>query len=128
MKAGFKVPTLRNIAQTAPYMHSGRYQSLKEAVAFYSGGRGHAVPEGVDLHIHWHIWEPNLTDTEMDRVVDFLGALSDERLIPQIPAVVPSGMAPVTGVADTDRLRRAQIADAEQNEKNSRTDTRGEPS
>ncbi len=99
MKAGFKVPTLRNIARTAPYMHSGRYGSLKEAVAFYSGGRGHAVPEGVDLHIHWHIWEPDLTDTEVDRVVDFLGALTDERFLPEIPPVVPSGLVPVTGVA-----------------------------
>ena len=94
MKAAFKVPTLRNIATTAPYMHSGRYESLREAVAFYSGGRGHAVPEGVELHIHWHIWDPELSDAEIDRVVDFLGTLTDERFLPEIPARVPSGLAP----------------------------------
>lgn len=95
MKGGFKVPTLRNIAKTAPYMHSGRFSSLRDAVAFYTGGRGHAVPEGVDMHIHWHIWEPNLTDTELDRLVDFLGALTDETFTPVIPEMVPSGLTPI---------------------------------
>ncbi len=95
MKGGFKVPTLRNIAKTAPYMHSGRFSTLREAVAFYTGGRGHAVPEGVDLHIHWHIWEPRLGDEELDRLVDFLGALTDETLTPEIPSRVPSGLAPI---------------------------------
>ncbi|WOJ91929.1 cytochrome c peroxidase [Congregibacter variabilis] len=95
MKGGFKVPTLRNIAKTAPYMHSGRFATLREAVAFYTGGRGHAVPEGVDMHIHWHIWEPNLTDVELDRLVDFLGTLTDETFTPAIPKSVPSGLTPI---------------------------------
>lgn len=95
MKGGFKVPTLRNIEKTAPYMHSGRFGSLRETVAFYTGGRGHAVPEGVDMHLHWHIWDPKLTDEELDRLVDFLGALTDETFTPKIPLVVPSGLAPV---------------------------------
>ncbi|EAQ97256.1 cytochrome-c peroxidase [Congregibacter litoralis] len=95
MKGGFKVPTLRNIAKTAPYMHSGRFETLREAVAFYTGGRGHAVPPGVDMHIHWHIWEPNLSDEELDRLVDFLGALTDETFTPAIPQRVPSGLPPI---------------------------------
>ncbi|NND82927.1 MAG: cytochrome-c peroxidase, partial [Gammaproteobacteria bacterium] len=53
MRAGFKVPSLRNIALTAPYMHSGVFGSLRETVAFYTGGRGHAVPPGEDLLLHW---------------------------------------------------------------------------
>ena len=32
----FKVPTLRNIAVTAPYMHDGRFQTLEEVVQFYN--------------------------------------------------------------------------------------------
>ncbi|MCZ6831623.1 MAG: c-type cytochrome [Gammaproteobacteria bacterium] len=95
LKGGFKVPSLRNIAQTAPYMHSGRFETLREAVGFYNQGRGHAVPEGVDMHLHWHIWDPNLTDYEMDRVVDFLRTLTDESLKPQIPGQVPSGLTPI---------------------------------
>jgi len=115
MKAGFKVPTLRNIANTAPYMHSGRYETLRDAVAFYSDGRGHAVPEGVDLHIHWHIWEPNLTDAEMDRIVDFLGALTDERFLPEIPRQVPSALAPVIGVSKNDKPQPGVAAERELN-------------
>jgi len=96
LKAGFKVPTLRNIDLTAPYMHSGVFGTLRETAEFYNGGRGHAVPEGVDLHLHWHMTSPDLTDYELDRLVDFMGALTDESLKPQIPDSVPSGLTPVT--------------------------------
>ena len=65
---------------------------LGEAVAFYTGGRGHAVPRGETLSIHWHIWEPDLSDEEIDRLVDFLGALSDESYMPATPARLPSGL------------------------------------
>lgn len=92
LKGGFKVPTLRNIVKTAPYMHSGRFKTLRETVEFYNKGRGHAVPKGTNMQIHWHIWEPNLTDVELDRIVDFLGSLTDETFIPEVPAVLPSGL------------------------------------
>jgi len=108
MKGGFKVPTLRNIEKTAPYMHSGRFPDLRETVEFYTKGRGHAVPEGVDMHIHWHIWEPNLTDYEMDRVVDFLRTLTDESFTPQIPERIPSGLAPV-GISPVEHNNRSAV-------------------
>jgi cytochrome c peroxidase len=94
LKGGFKVPTLRNIALTAPYMHSGRFATLREAVAFYTGGRGHAVPPGVEMYLHWHIWEPRLSDQELDRLVDFLQTLTDESFMPQVPQRLPSGLPP----------------------------------
>jgi cytochrome c peroxidase len=34
----FKVPTLRNIALTAPYMHDGRFATLDEVIEHYSTG------------------------------------------------------------------------------------------
>ena len=34
----FKIPSLRNIAVTGPYMHDGRFQSLEEVVEFYNSG------------------------------------------------------------------------------------------
>jgi cytochrome c peroxidase len=37
-KGAFKTPTLRNIAQTAPYMHDGSLKTLKDVVDFYVGG------------------------------------------------------------------------------------------
>ncbi|MGB5102342.1 MAG: cytochrome c peroxidase [Steroidobacteraceae bacterium] len=91
LRGGFKVPTLRNIARTAPYMHSGAFDTLREAVGFYNKGRGHAVPRGERLYLHWHINEPRLTDEELDRLVDFLQTLTDESFVPERPARVPSG-------------------------------------
>lgn len=93
LKGGFKVPSLRNVALTAPYMHSGRFANLRETVEFYTKGRGHAVPDTLSLRIHWHIWEPNLTAYELDRLVDFLGTLTDESFKPQRPVKLPSGLA-----------------------------------
>ena len=96
-RGGFKVPSLRNIAKTAPYMHSGRFNNLREAVEFYTKGRGHAVPveERERLTLHWHIWEPKLAEHELDRLVDFLQALTDESFTPVIPDQLPSGLTPI---------------------------------
>jgi cytochrome c peroxidase len=105
-RGAFKIPSLRNIDLTAPYMHSGRFETLREASAFYTGGRGHAVPEGEDLMIHWHIWEPNLTEDELDRLVDFLKTLTDESFKPEQPSRLPSGMRPVhNDLADAGDLK-----------------------
>ena len=86
------MPSLRNIAETAPYMHSGRFATLREVAEFYNGGRGHAVPEDEQLLLHWHISEPDLTSSELDRLVDFMRTLSDNSLRPDIPRAVPSGL------------------------------------
>lgn len=96
-RGGFKVPSLRNIAKTAPYMHSGTFDNLRDAAEFYTKGRGHAVPdeEKSRIQIHWHIWEPKLAEHELDRLVDFMQALTDESFTPAIPARVPSGLAPI---------------------------------
>ena len=92
LRGAFKVPSLRNIAKTAPYMHSGNFKTLRETVQFYTDGRGHSVPEDENLLIHWHIWEPNLSDYELDRLVDFLKTLTDESFVPKVPEVLPSGL------------------------------------
>lgn len=94
LRGGFKVPSLRNVALTAPYEHSGRFANLRDAVTFYTLGRGHAVPPGEKLAIHWHISEPKLSAREIDRLLDFLGALTDESFKPQRPTAVPSGLRP----------------------------------
>ena len=94
LRGAFKVPSLRNIAKTAPYMHSGNFKTLRETVEFYTKGRGHAVPEDENLIVHWHIWDPQLSDHELDRLVDFLRTLTDETFTPQIPETLPSGLKP----------------------------------
>jgi cytochrome c peroxidase len=95
-RGAFRVPSLRNVARTAPYMHRGQKATLAEAARFYTGGRGHEMPETESLMIHWHIWEPKLTDAEIALLETFMTTLTDEAFMPEIPAAVPSGL-PVTG-------------------------------
>ena len=95
-RGAFRVPSLRNVARTAPYMHRGQKATLTEAARFYTGGRGHEVPENESLMIHWHIWEPRLTEAEIGLLETFMKTLTDEAFMPEIPGEVPSGL-PVTG-------------------------------
>lgn len=93
LRGGFKVPTLRNISETAPYMHKGNFATLRDAADFYNKGRGHAMPKGNKLYIHWHITEPNLTENEIDLLVTFMNTLSDQKFMPIVPNSVPSGLS-----------------------------------
>ncbi len=79
----FKVPFLRNIALTAPYMHDGRFATLGEVVEHYNSGiRDHQNldhrlrdPEtGQPLRL-------NLNEEEKAAIVAFLGTLTDEELV-----------------------------------------------
>ncbi|HKX30517.1 MAG TPA: parallel beta-helix domain-containing protein [Blastocatellia bacterium] len=87
----FKVPTLRNVALTAPYMHNGRFKTLEEVVIFYSVGGG--LGSGVDLpNIDDKIRRFMLSTTEKRELIAFLNALTDESKKPAIPERVPSGL------------------------------------
>lgn len=91
LQGAFKVPTLRNIAKTAPYMHAGHFATLDEVVTFYNSGGGRAL-SGSSPHIHWHIRPMGLTPLELTSLVLFLKTLNDESLRPATPQVVPSGL------------------------------------
>ena len=91
----FKVPTLRNIALTAPYMHNGRFQTLEEVISFYSSGGG--AGNGLKLpNQDDKIRRFTITNAERSDLVAFLHALTDEAKKPEIPAQVPSGLPVVT--------------------------------
>lgn len=92
LRGAFKVPSLRNVELTAPYTHSGRFETMREMAEFYNKGRGHEIPKGEKLYLHWHIWEPNLSDYELDRLVDFMKTLTDESFKPITPSQLPSGI------------------------------------
>jgi cytochrome c peroxidase len=98
LRAAFKIPSLRNIALTAPYMHSGALPTLRSVVDFYNDKRGHAIPEGEHLLVHWHIAlaGKTLDAGETDDLVAFLQTLTDESMKPPVPTAVPSGL-PVVG-------------------------------
>ncbi len=102
-RGAFKIPTLRNIACTAPYFQAGQFRTLKEVVQFYNAPRGHAVPAGIRLQIHWHLHmsTPEIPDSDVEAVVAFLRTLTDETLTPQTPHVVPSGLPVVRTSPDT---------------------------
>jgi cytochrome c peroxidase len=70
----FKVPTLRNIALTAPYFHSGKSWDLRQAVAVMGSSQ---------LGAH-------LTEEEVDDVVAFLNALTGEQPKITYPILPPS--------------------------------------
>ncbi len=69
-RGAFRTPTLRNIAQTAPYMHDGRLQTLKEVVDFYVGG-GSSNP-----NLDKEIKELKLNGRERADLVEFLKSLT----------------------------------------------------
>ncbi len=71
----FKVPTLRNVALTAPYMHDGSLATLADVVAhFNSGGVQHT-------NQHPAVRPLNLTPEQQTQLVVFLEALTDESFI-----------------------------------------------
>jgi cytochrome c peroxidase len=69
----FKVPTLRNIARTAPYMHDGSMRTLEQVVDHFDSG-GPADPNKDPLMTPLH-----LTAQERQDLVAFLRTLNDER-------------------------------------------------
>ena len=71
----YKVPTLRNIALTAPYMHDGRLQTLREVILHYQkGGESHINKSKVI--------EPfKLNESELDDLISFLNTLTDSEFI-----------------------------------------------
>lgn len=68
---GMKTPTLRNVAETAPYMHTGQMATLADVVAHYSGG-------GYALLGHNELTPLNLTAQEAAQLEAFLHTLTEE--------------------------------------------------
>jgi len=74
-RAVFKVPTLRNIGITAPYMHDGNLSSLGEVIEHYkSGGNAHPNQSAI-------IQPFEITDMEKRNLVHFLQSLTDTAFI-----------------------------------------------
>jgi cytochrome c peroxidase len=69
----FKTPTLRNIAQTAPYMHDGSMPTLKDVIDHYIGG-GNSNPH-LDKEIHVLDF---LSGQEREDLLEFLKSLTGE--------------------------------------------------
>jgi len=75
-KYAFKIPTLRNIELTAPYMHNGVFSTLEQVMDFYNrgGGRGLKIaPENQTLPFD----KLGLSKKEISEVIAFMRALTD---------------------------------------------------
>jgi len=74
----FKVPGLRNVALTAPYMHNGMFRTLEEVVDFYSNPYDFVQkPINMDSLM---IKPLNFTQQEKTDLVNFLHSLTDEKI------------------------------------------------
>lgn len=78
----FRVPSLRNIALTGPYMHDGRYSTLEEVIDFYD----HGIQANVNLSESLLDSNGNpirleLTTSEKSDLIAFLETLTDYSLI-----------------------------------------------
>lgn len=78
----FKVNSLRNIALTAPYMHDGRFATLREVVQFYNNGIQNSPNLDNRLRVqNGRVRRMNLNPMEIDALVAFLETLTDPTFI-----------------------------------------------
>ena len=88
-KGTFKVPGLRNIAVTGPYMHNGVFKTLDQVISFYNS---ESIPDlDMSAEVGDTISEGGLyvasifTDQQKADLKAFLETLTDAHLVPQIP-------------------------------------------
>jgi len=72
----FKTPTLRNIAVTAPYMHDGSIETLKDVMIHYNNGGVTDVGDPVNDFLSGGIRALDLDEDQIDDLVAFMEALT----------------------------------------------------
>ncbi|UFH53903.1 cytochrome-c peroxidase [Spirosoma sp. KNUC1025] len=76
----FKVPSLRNVERTFPYMHDGRFTTLEQVIDHYRSGVNDSPTLDPALKLNGQLGIA-LTDTEKKQVIAFLKTLSDDTFI-----------------------------------------------
>ncbi|MCH2213991.1 MAG: cytochrome-c peroxidase [Flavobacteriales bacterium] len=76
----FKVPSLRNLLFTAPYMHDGRFETLEEVLDFYSEDvNAHPF---IDHQMNYFLREePVFSEREKEVMLAFLKTLNDSSFV-----------------------------------------------
>ena len=69
----FEVPSLRNVAITAPYMHNGSIKTLADVIEYFENGGGSHPNKSLEIKPF------SLSSTEKDDLIAFLESLTDER-------------------------------------------------
>jgi cytochrome c peroxidase len=77
LKGAFRTGSLRNISQSAPYMHNGALASLRDVVEFYNRGGDETGFVGTK---HPRMLPLGLSPAEIDEIVEFLLTLTGESI------------------------------------------------
>jgi len=78
----FKIPNLRNVALTAPYMHDGRFRTLDDVLEHYSHGIKNNP--NLDSRLRTTSGDPmrmNISPDEKKAIIAFLNTLTDYNMI-----------------------------------------------
>lgn len=92
----FRTPSLRNVGLTAPYMHNGVFQNLKQVMKFYDD-IGEPISQNPNVPVQQldpKIQRIALGIPEQEQLISFLNALTDPDFDKTVPARVPSGLHP----------------------------------
>jgi cytochrome c peroxidase len=76
VQGAFKIPGLRNVELTGPYMHNGSMKNLEEVLDFYDRGGNHTNPH----HVGNLVFPRPFPKIDRDDLVAFLKSLTDERV------------------------------------------------
>jgi len=71
----FKVPSLRNIAVSGPYMHDGRFKTLEEVIEHYN--KGVVDSPTLDANMHGALLGLNFNEQDKIDLINFLKTLTD---------------------------------------------------
>jgi cytochrome c peroxidase len=80
LAGAFKIPSLRNVAMTAPYFHNGDARTLREVMELYSRGGNVAPIVTHENKVIEPLGVPNLTEDEITALIAFLKSLTDDRV------------------------------------------------
>jgi len=105
----FKTPTLRNVALTAPYMHDGSLETLRDVVVHYNNGGVFHEDDPVNPFLSGGIRPLNLTEDQIDDLVAFMEALTSSHLAtPQAKIEGKTGSERVAGTTGPGNETRAE--------------------
>ena len=76
----FKIPSLRNLYLTAPYMHDGRFLTVEEVLEFYSSGLQKSYTIDSKMQ-HINNGGIQISEVEKKQIIAFLKCLTDSSLI-----------------------------------------------
>ena len=79
-KGKYKVPTLRNVAVTGPYMHNGVFKDLKTVVKFYNKYNSRSPKAQINPETGKEWGTPEVTDTISEKELKIGNALNTKRI------------------------------------------------